>query len=37
VKQGDLSRERWAFIVGGFGTKNPLGRGHSTHSSGEAG
>ena len=37
VKQGDLSGERRKFIVGRCGTKNPPGRGHSTHSSGEAG
>jgi len=37
VKQGDLSDSRWAFIAAGEGTKNLSGRGHSTHSSGEAG
>ncbi len=37
VKQGDLSGERWEFIAPHKGTKNPPGRGHSTHSSEEAG
>lgn len=37
VKQGDLSGERWEFIAPDKGTKNPLGRGQSAHSSEEAG
>ena len=37
VKQGDLSGGRWEFIAPDKGTKNPLGRGQSTHSSEEAG
>jgi hypothetical protein len=35
VKQGDLSGKRWEFIAPDKGTKSPLARGQSTHSSGE--
>jgi len=37
VNQGDLSRPRWVFIALILGTKSPLDRSQSNHSSGEAG
>jgi len=37
VNQGDLFRARWVFIALRDGTKSPLNRSQSTHSSVEAG
>src|SRR5665647_2932994 len=37
VNQGDLFRQRWVFIALREGTKNPLGRSQSAHSSEKAG